>query len=145
MRRRPQLTEMSPAELEALRAAASTGWCGQEWRYFPVAALRDALYWAGQGGVSVFDMGPPHQGRGSARLLARDPDDLMRAAAELCLDRQFVRIVSETPALTHFVLYGRLLESALIKCVAKTPAVATPYSDAIKPLVPTRAGSTVLS
>jgi hypothetical protein len=95
-----------------------------EWRYFKSEEIREALMWAGRGGVSVFEPTVPSHSVPSARLLARDIPTLYAAACELGVGPEFVQAKPHVPELTHFFLLGEFLYKAKQKCPVRLGPVA---------------------
>ena len=95
-----------------------------EWRYFKSEEIREALMWAGRGGVTVFEPAVPFESLPSARLLARDIPALNAAACELGVGPEFVQAKPHVPELTHFVLLGEFLDKAKQKCPVRLGPVA---------------------
>ena len=87
-----------------------------EWRYFKPEEIRDALMWAGKGGISVFEPSGQLHSPPSARLLAEDINTLYTAACQLGLAAELVQVRPHVPELTHFVLSGEFLDKARGKC-----------------------------
>jgi hypothetical protein len=95
-----------------------------EWRYFKPEEIREALMWAGRGGVSVFEPEAPPHHLPSARLLAQDIPALYAASCELGIGPEFVQAKPHVPELTHFILSGEFLDKAKRKCPARLVPVA---------------------
>jgi len=89
------------------------------WRYFKPEEIREALIWAGKGGISVYEPSAPENHLPSARLLARDRAALHAAARELGIGPEFEQVKPRVPELTHFVLMGECLYNAKARCRAR--------------------------
>lgn len=96
------------------------------WRYFKPEEIREALMWAGKGGVTVFEAPMPFHSLPSARLLARDISALYAAARELGIGPEFVQAKPHVPELTHFILFAGFLDKAKQKCPVHIGPVAAP-------------------
>ena len=94
------------------------------WRFFRSEELREALMWAGRGGITVFEPSVPSQNLTSARLLARDIPALYAAACELGIGPEFIQAKPHIPELTHFMLLGEFLEKAKSKCPVRLGPLA---------------------
>ena len=86
------------------------------WRFFRADQLRDALFWAGKGGVSLLEIESNHFATAAARLLACDIEALDAAACSLHLDPHEIQMHPGVPPLSHFLLSGDALQIALAKC-----------------------------
>ncbi len=82
------------------------------WRYFSSRQVREAIAWAGDGGIAVHENIYPSRGRRTAHLLGPDETGLVAAARSIGCRASWIQ---RTRTL-HFDLVEETLDAGLRRC-----------------------------